>query len=238
MDPDVPLVVPEVNPDDIRFYKDKGIIANPNCSTIQMVVVLKPVHDLGGLQRVVISTYQAVSGTGQKGINELRSQLAALHEGGRPEAKLYAHQIAMNLFPHIDVFQENGYTKEEMKMVLETRKIMGLGELKVSATCARVPVAYGHSEAVNISTYKKLSAHQVRSALMNAPGVRVVDEPSENRYPTPLMATGQDLTLVGRIREDISQENGIDLWIAADNIRKGAATNAVQIAEKLIQSYI
>ena len=238
MDPSVPLVVPEVNPDDIRFYTERGIIANPNCSTIQMVVVLKPIHDLGGLERIVVSTYQAVSGTGQKAINELMTQLDALHQGQKPQAKVYPHQIAMNLFPHIDVFQENGYTKEEMKMVLETRKIMGLKDLKVSATCVRVPVVYSHSESVNIATRKKLSAHQVRSVLMNAPGVRVVDEPTENRYPMPLMAAGKDQTLVGRIREDLSQERGIDLFVVADNIRKGAATNAVQIAEKLIQSYI
>ncbi len=238
MDPQVPLVVPEVNPGDVRFYTEKGIIANPNCSTIQMVVVLKPIHDLAEIRRVVVSTYQAVSGTGQKAIFELEEQLKARAQGLPPEPKVYPHPIALNLIPHIDVFQDNGYTKEEMKMVLETRKIMGVPELKVSATCVRVPVVYGHSEAVNIATTRKVTADQVRSVLVNAPGVKLVDQPQENQYPTPLMAAGQDLTLVGRIREDISQENGIDLFLVADNIRKGAATNAVQIAEILARQYL
>lgn len=238
MDPDVPLVVPEVNPKDIRFYTEKGIIANPNCSTIQMVVVLKPIHDLASIRRVVVSTYQAVSGTGQKAIAELQDQLKAMHEGRPVEKKVYPHQIAMNILPHIDVFLENGYTKEEMKMVNETRKIIGDQSIMVSATCVRVPVVYSHSEAVNITTDKKVSAHQVRSVLMNAPGVKVVDQPSENRYPMPLDAAGKDATFVGRIREDLSQENGIDLWVVADNIRKGAATNAVQIAEVLARDYL
>ncbi len=238
MDPQVPLVVPEVNPDDVRFYTEKGIIANPNCSTIQMVVVLKPIHDLAEIRRVVVSTYQAVSGTGQKAIFELEEQLAARAQGRPLEPQVYPHPIALNLIPHIDVFQDNGYTKEEMKMVLETRKIMGVPELKVSATCVRVPVVYGHSEAVNLTTTRKVSADQVRSVLVNAPGVKVVDQPRDNQYPTPLMAAGQDLTLVGRIREDLSQENGIDLFLVADNIRKGAATNAVQIAEILARRYL
>ena len=238
MDPLVPLVVPEVNPGDIRFHKEKGIIANPNCSTIQMVVALKPIHDLATIRRIVVSTYQAVSGTGQKGINELTTQLEALHEGRPVETKVYPQQIALNVLPHIDVFQENAYTKEEMKMVNETRKIMGDESIMVSATCVRVPVIYGHSEAVNLTTDKKVSAGQVRSVLMNAPGVKVVDQPSELLYPTPLMAEGQDKTLVGRIREDISQEKGIDLWVVADNIRKGAATNAVQIAELLVAEHL
>ncbi len=238
MDPQVPLVVPEVNPGDVRFYTEKGIIANPNCSTIQMVVVLKPIHDLAEIRRVVVSTYQAVSGTGQKAIFELEEQLKARAQGLPPEPKVYPHPIALNLIPHIDVFQDNGYTKEEMKMVLETRKIMGVPELKVSATCVRVPVVYGHSEAVNIATTRKVTADQVRSVLVNAPGVKLVDQPQENQYPTPLMAAGQDLTLVGRIREDISQENGIDLFLVADNLRRGAATNAVQIAEILARQYL
>jgi aspartate-semialdehyde dehydrogenase len=238
MDPDVPLVVPEVNPQDIAQYKKKGIIANPNCSTIQMVVVLKPIHDLAGIERVVVSTYQAVSGTGQKAIFELQDQLKALYEGRTPEHKVYPYQIALNLIPHIDVFKDNGYTKEEMKMVLETQKIMGDSSIKVTATCVRVPVVYGHSEAVNIATSKKISPDQVREILAQAPGVLVVDDPANKRYPMPLEAAGQDLTLVGRIREDISQERGIDLWLAADNIRKGAATNAVQIAEILTRDYL
>jgi aspartate-semialdehyde dehydrogenase len=238
MDPLVPLVVPEVNPKAIAGYTTKGIIANPNCSTIQMVVVLQPIHELAGIERIVVSTYQAVSGTGQKAIVELEGQLKALHEGRRPEAKVYPKQIAWNLIPHIDVFQDNGYTKEEMKMVLETQKIMGDDSIKVSATCVRVPVRYGHSETVNIATKKKVSVDQVRAALAKAPGVKVVDDPANLVYPTPLEAAGQDLTYVGRIREDISQEKGIDLWLVADNIRKGAATNAVQIAEILAADYL
>ena len=238
MDPLVPLVVPEVNPQAVAEYPNKGIIANPNCSTIQMVVVLQPIHELAGIERVVVSTYQAVSGTGQKAIFELENQLKALHEGREPEAKVYPHQIAWNLLPHIDVFLDNGYTKEEMKMVLETQKIMGDAGIKLSATCVRVPVRYSHSEAVNITTKKKVSVGEVRAALAQAPGVKVVDDPANLVYPTPLMGAGQDLTLVGRIREDISQEKGIDLWLVADNIRKGAATNAVQIAEILAADYL
>eukprot|EP01022_Parablepharisma_sp_SALTPOND_P026064 TRINITY_DN6169_c0_g2_i2.p4 TRINITY_DN6169_c0_g2~~TRINITY_DN6169_c0_g2_i2.p4 ORF type:complete len:354 (+),score=152.75 TRINITY_DN6169_c0_g2_i2:1457-2518(+) len=238
MDPEVPLVVPEVNPKAVVGYTAKGIIANPNCSTIQMVVVLQPIHELAGLERVVVSTYQAVSGTGQKAIKELEDQLEALHEGRHPEAKVYPQQIAWNLLPHIDVFQDNGYTKEEMKMVLETQKIMGDDSIQVSATCVRVPVRYGHSEALNLRTKKKVSPEQVREVLAKAPGVKVVDDPAQLLYPTPLMAAGQDLTLVGRIREDISQDNGIDLFLVADNIRKGAATNAVQIAELLADGYL
>ncbi|MEW5911660.1 MAG: aspartate-semialdehyde dehydrogenase [Thermodesulfobacteriota bacterium] len=238
MDPAVPLVVPEVNPQDIAAYPKTGIIANPNCSTIQMVVALKPIYDLAGIERVVVSTYQAVSGTGQKAVFELEGQLKALHEGRAVEHKVYPYQIAWNLLPHIDVFQDNGYTKEEMKMVLETRKIMGDDSIKLSATCVRVPVRYGHSEAVNVTTKQKISPAQVREALAKAPGVKVVDDPSQLIYPTPLMAAGQDLTLVGRIREDISQERGIDMWVVADNIRKGAATNAVQIAEILAEKYL
>ncbi|MCF8041021.1 MAG: aspartate-semialdehyde dehydrogenase [Desulfarculaceae bacterium] len=238
MDPLVPLVVPEVNPKAVADYPNKGIIANPNCSTIQMVVVLQPIQELAGIERVVVSTYQAVSGTGQKAIFELENQLKDLHEGRAPEAKVYPQQIAWNLLPHIDVFLDNGYTKEEMKMVLETQKIMGDDGIKLSATCVRVPVRYSHSEAVNIATKKKVSVDEVRAVLAKAPGVKVVDDPANLVYPTPLMSAGQDLTLVGRIREDISQEKGIDLWLVADNIRKGAATNAVQIAEILAADYL
>jgi len=238
MDPEVPLVVPEVNPGDIAQYTKKGIIANPNCSTIQMVVVLKPIHDAARIKRVVVSTYQAVSGTGQKAVEELAAQVRALIQGQEAEVKVYPHRIAFNVFPHIDVFLENGYTKEEMKMVLETQKIMGDDSIRVSATTARVPVFYGHSEAVNIETEKKLTAAQVRDLLAGAPGVKVVDDPANRMYPMPLDAAGQDLTLVGRIREDASIANGIDLWIVADNIRKGAATNAVQIAEILAEKYL
>lgn len=235
MDPEVPLVVPEVNPHAVAGFKKKGIIANPNCSTIQMVVVLKPIHDLAGIERVVVSTYQAVSGTGQKAIVELQGQLKAIYcQDAQPQAKVYPHVIAQNVLPHIDIFLDNGYTKEEMKMVHETVKIMEDPTIKVSATCVRVPVIYGHSEACNITTARKISARQAREALAKAPGVKVVDDPANKLYPMPLDAAGQDLTLVGRIREDVSQEKGLDLWLVADNIRKGAATNAVQIAELLI----
>jgi len=238
MDPEVPLVVPEVNPGDIARYTTKGVIANPNCSTIQMVVALKPIYDAAGIERIVVSTYQAVSGTGQKAIFELTNQMRAWYEGRPLDAKVYPHQIALNLIPHIDVFFDNGYTKEEMKMVLETQKIMGDPDIKVSATCVRVPVVYGHSEAINIATRRKISPQRVRELLAAAPGVKVVDDPANKAYPMPIDAAGQDLTLVGRIREDLSQERGIDMWISADNIRKGAATNAVQIAEVLAEKYI
>jgi aspartate-semialdehyde dehydrogenase len=238
MDPDVPLVVPEVNAQDIAQYTQKGIIANPNCSTIQMVVVLKPLHDAARLTRVVVSTYQAVSGTGQKAVEELAAQVRALFNQQEVVKKVYPHRIAFNVFPHIDVFLENGYTKEEMKMVNETQKIMGDPGIRVTATTVRVPVFYGHSEAVNIETAKKLTPEEARKILAKAPGVKVVDNPAKNEYPMPLDAAGQDLTLVGRIREDFSIENGLNLWVVADNVRKGAATNAVQIAEILIKDYL
>jgi len=229
MDPEIPLVVPEVNPHRIKDHK--GIIANPNCSTIQMVVVLKPIHDRARITRVVVSTYQAVSGTGQKAITELMDQTKAIVNGGSYEPKVYPYQIAFNVLPHIDVFLENGYTKEEMKMVNETRKIMEDDSIQVAATTARVPVLYGHSEAVNIETEHPLSPEEARQLLAEAPGILVVDNVSELRYPLPIDSAGQDLILVGRIRKDISTKNGLAMWIVADNIRKGAATNAVQIAE-------
>ncbi len=238
MDPEIPLVVPEVNPQDIGLYTQRGIIANPNCSTIQMVVVLKPLHDAARIKRVVVSTYQAVSGTGQKAVDELANQVRALLACQEPEKKVYPHRIAFNCLPHIDVFQENGYTKEEMKMVNETQKILGDETILVTATTVRVPVFYGHSEAVNIETERKLTVFEARELLAQAPGVKVVDDPLKNQYPMPLDAAGQDLTLVGRIREDFSIDNGLNLWVVADNIRKGAATNAVQIAEILIKDYL
>ena len=253
MDPEVPLVVPEVNPQDIGLYTKTGIIANPNCSTIQMVVMLQPLHEAAKIKRVVVSTYQAVSGTGQKAVDELASQVRALLACQEPEKKVYPHRIAFNCLPHIDVFLENGYTKEEMKMVNETQKIMGDTTIQVTATTVRVPVFYGHSESVNIETARKLSVTEARDILAQAPGVKLVDDPLQNRYPMPLEAAGQDLTLVeavlnaevlqdltlvGRIREDFSIENGLNLWVVADNIRKGAATNAVQIAEILIRDYL
>jgi aspartate-semialdehyde dehydrogenase len=238
MDPDVPLVVPEVNPQDIALYKKTGIIANPNCSTIQMVVVLKPLHDAARIKRVVVSTYQAVSGTGQKAVEELAAQVRALLTNKEVVNQVYPHRIAFNCLPHIDVFLDNGYTKEEMKMLNETRKIMGDDTIAVTATTVRVPVFYGHSESVNIETEKKLTPAEAREILGKFPGVRVVDDPDKNEYPMPLDAAGQDLTLVGRIREDFSIPNGLNLWVVSDNIRKGAATNAVQIAEILVKDYL
>ncbi|MBU4353738.1 MAG: aspartate-semialdehyde dehydrogenase [Desulfobacterales bacterium] len=238
MDPEVPLVVPEVNPHDIGLYTKTGIIANPNCSTIQMVVALKPLHDAARIKRVVVSTYQAVSGTGQKAVDELAEQVQALLSCQPTKNKIYPHRIAFNCLPHIDVFLENGYTKEEMKMVNETVKIMGDDSIRVTATTVRVPVFYGHSEAVNIETERKLTPDEARRILAAAPGVKVVDNPAKNEYPMPLDAAGQDLTLVGRIREDFSIPNGLNFWVVADNLRKGAATNAIQIAELLIRDYL
>jgi aspartate-semialdehyde dehydrogenase len=238
MDIEVPLVVPEVNPQDIGLYPKRGIIANPNCSTIQMVVALKPLHDAAGIKRVVVSTYQAVSGTGQKAVEELSEQVRALLSLKDAKNKVYPHRIAFNVLPHIDVFLENGYTKEEMKMVDETKKIMGDDSIQVTATTVRVPVFYGHSEAVNIETARKLTPTEARDILARAPGVKVVDDPLRNQYPMPLDAAGQDLTLVGRIREDFSIANGLNFWVVADNVRKGAATNAVQIAEILVRDYL
>ena len=233
MDPEVPLVVPEVNPEDVDWHK--GIIANPNCSTIQMVVALKPLHDVGTIKRVIVSTYQAVSGTGQKAIAELETQVRQLFNSQDPDVKVYPHQIAFNCLPQIDVFSEGDYTFEEIKMIKETNKIMGDDSIKVTATTVRVPVFYGHSESVNIETEKKITAKQARAILSQAPGIVVYDNPGEKIYPMPLMAAGEDPVFVGRIREDNTIENGLHLWIVADNIRKGAALNAVQIAELLLE---
>ncbi|MHB8907305.1 MAG: aspartate-semialdehyde dehydrogenase [Syntrophales bacterium] len=238
MVPEIPLVVPEVNPEAIAQYKNRGIIANPNCSTIQMVVALKPIHDAARIRRIVVSTYQAVSGTGKKAIEELTLQSRAILNGQEPVVKVYPHQIAFNCLPHIDVFLENGYTKEEMKMVNETRKIMNDPSIAVTATTVRVPVFYAHSESVNIETERKITAEEVRKLLAAAPGVKVVDNPGFKQYPLAIDAAGGDDTLVGRIREDESIPNGINMWIVSDNIRKGAALNAVQIAEILIQKYL
>jgi aspartate-semialdehyde dehydrogenase len=238
MDPEVPLVVPEVNPHAVADYRRKGIIANPNCSTIQMVVVLKPIYDAAGIERVVVSTYQAVSGTGKNAMEELTEQTRNLLTFQEVTAEVYPHRIAFNCFPHIGSFLENGYTEEEMKMVHETHKIMEDPNIRVSATTVRIPVFYGHSEAVNIQTKRKLSAKEARVLLFQAPGVRVMDNPDERIYPMPSEAAGINDTLVGRIREDISSENGLDLWIVADNIRKGAALNTVQIAELLVKEYL
>jgi aspartate-semialdehyde dehydrogenase len=236
MDPGIPLVVPEVNPDAIRAQQ--GIIANPNCSTIQMVVALKPLHDRSPIRRIVVSTYQATSGAGQKAMDELFSQTRDLLSGKSAEVRAFQHRIAFNCIPHIDVFQDNGYTKEEMKMVGETRKILGDESIQVSATAVRVPVFYGHAEAVTIETEEKITPEEAREILGKAPGVRVMDDPASNTYPMQMDAAGQDETLVGRIREDISHPKGLCLWVVADNIRKGAATNAVQIAEYLVRENI
>jgi aspartate-semialdehyde dehydrogenase len=233
MDPEVPLVVPEVNPHDLKDHK--GIIANPNCSTIQMVVVLKPIHDAAKIKRVVVTTLQAVSGTGQKAMDELLQQTTDLLNFKEVKSNVYPYQIAFNVLPHIDRFLENGYTKEEMKMVNETRKILGDDSIRLTATTVRVPVFRCHSESVNIETEKKLAANEVRAILSTAPGVIVYDAPEKNLYPLPIDVAGADETYVGRIREDESIENGINIWIVADNLRKGAALNAVQIAEKLIE---
>ncbi len=238
MDPDVPLVVPEVNPHAIADYTRKGIIANPNCSTIQMVVALNPIHRKFGIRRLVISTYQAVSGTGKKAIHELYDQTRAMINFLDYKQEVYPHRIAFNCLPHIDSFGENGYTKEEMKMVNETRKILEDDAIGVTATTVRVPVFYAHSESINIETHAPVPVEEVRSLLEQTPGVKVMDDPANNVYPLATDAAGQDMTLVGRIRKDESIPNGINLWVVADNIRKGAATNAVQIAEVLGREYL
>jgi len=238
MVPDIPLVVPEVNPEAIAQYKNKGIIANPNCSTIQMVVALKPIHDAVRIKRIVVSTYQAVAETGKKAIEELSLQTRALLSGQEPVVKVYLYRIAFNCLPQIDAFIENGYTKEEMKMINETKKIFNDDSVAVTATTVRVPVFFGHSESVNIETEKKITAREVKDLLSRAPGVRVVDDPANRIYPLAIDAAGGDDTLVGRIREDESIANGINMWVVADNLRKGAALNAVQIAEVLIKEYL
>lgn len=238
MDDEIPLVVPEVNPHAIARYTKRGIIANPNCSTIQMLVALKPIHDRAGIKRIVVSTYQAVSGTGAKAIAELEAQVKAYAAGEPLQNNVYPHQIAFNCLPHIDSFLDNGYTKEEMKMVNETRKIFEDQTIGVTATTVRVPVFYGHSESVNIETAKKISTAEVKELLATAPGVKLVDEPSLSIYPLALDCAGKLETLVGRIREDESIENGINLWVVADNILKGAALNAVQIAEIVVRDYL
>jgi aspartate-semialdehyde dehydrogenase len=238
MDPEVPLVAPEVNPRAIAGYTKKGIIANPNCSTIQMVVALAPIQRKVGIKRIVVSTYQAVSGTGKKAIDELHGQTKAMVDGAEPENKVYPHRIAYNCLPHIDVFLDNGYTKEEMKMANETWKIFEDDTIGITATTVRVPVYFGHSESVNIETREPITPEEVRGLLGDAPGVTVADDPSKNLYPMAIDAAGKDDVFVGRIRADESIANGINMWIVSDNIRKGAATNAVQIAEILAQEYL
>ncbi len=238
-DDDIPLVVPEVNPESIADHKKRGIIANPNCSTIQMLVAIKPIYDAVGIERINVCTYQAVSGSGKEGIEEVVGQTSQLLNGKPITSKVYPKQIAFNVLPQIDVFMENGYTKEEMKMVWETKKIMGDDSIQVNPTAVRVPVFYGHSEAVYIETKEKITVDKVRELLTATAGITVIDERVDGGYPTAVTeSSGHDDVFVGRIREDISHEKGINLWVVADNVRKGAALNSVQIAEELIKNYI
>jgi aspartate-semialdehyde dehydrogenase len=238
-DDDIPLVVPEVNPEALAQYTNRNIIANPNCSTIQMLVALKPIQDAVGIKRISVATYQAVSGTGKNAIEELAKQTGELLNGREAKYEVYPRQIAFNALPHIDTFLDNGYTKEEMKMVWETKKIFADESIQVSPTCVRIPVFYGHSEAIQVETHKPISEQEVRELLSNAAGVTVIDERKDGGYPTAVHeSAGQDSVFVGRIRDDISLENGINLWVVADNVRKGAALNSVQIAEELIKSYL
>ena len=237
-DRDIPLVVPEVNPHAIAQYKNRGIIANPNCSTIQMLVALKPIKDAVGIARINVATYQAVSGTGKEAIDELAAQTRALFSSQDVEVEVYPKRIAFNVLPQIDVFMENGYTKEEMKMVWETQKIMEDDSIMVNPTAVRVPVFYGHSEALHIETHKKITAAEARALLEKAPGVIVMDKHVPGGWPTAVDAAGQDATYVGRIREDISHPMGLDMWVVSDNVRKGAALNSIQIAEILIAEYL
>ncbi len=237
MDPDVPLVVPEVNPQAIAGYKKRGIIANPNCSTIQMVVALKPLHELAKIKRVVVSTYQSVSGAGKEGMDELFEQTRAIYVNDAVEKTKFTKQIAFNVIPHIDVFMDDGYTKEEWKMTAETRKILD-PEIAVTANCVRVPVFIGHSEAINIECEKPISEAQAREALRKTPGISVIDHRANEGYVTPVECAGEDNVFVSRIRKDPTVKNGLAFWCVADNLRKGAALNAVQIAEVLAQDYL
>lgn len=238
-DDDIPLVVSEVNPEAIAGYTKRNIIANPNCSTMQMLVALKPIHDAVGIERINVATYQAVSGTGKSAIEELASQTARLLNAQTIESKVYPKQIAFNVLPHIDTFQDNGYTREEMKMVWETQKILGDEAIRVNPTCVRVPVFHGHAEAVHIETKAPISADVATQLLEQAPGIVVMDEREDGGYPTPVSdAAGTDPVFVGRIRNDISHPNGLNLWVVADNLRKGAALNSVQIAEELVRNYL
>lgn len=237
-DDDIPLVVPEVNPKAIADYETKRIIANPNCSTIQMVVALKPIYDAVGIERINVATYQAVSGSGRKAMLELAQQTGELLNGRPIKASVYPKQIAFNVLPQIDSWQDNGYTREEMKMVWETRKLLGDDNIQVNPTAVRVPVFFGHSEAIHLETRDKISAQAAVEVLKSAPGVVVVEDAMGADYPTPAAGvSGQDAVFVGRVREDISHPKGLDMWVVADNIRKGAALNAIQIAEKLLEDY-
>lgn len=238
-DDDKPLIIPEVNSDAIKLYSATNIIANPNCSTIQMLVALKPIYDAVGIERINVCTYQAVSGTGKLAMQELAGQTANLLNAKSIQSNVYPKQIAFNALPQIDVFMENGYTREEMKMLWETRKILGDDRIQVNSTAVRIPVFYGHSEACHIETERKISATDARQLLENSAGVVVIDEHRDGAYPTAVSdAAGSDMVYVGRIREDISHPRGLDLWVVSDNVRKGAATNSVQIAEHLVRDYL
>ena len=232
MEPEVPLVVPEVNADDLERHR--GIVAIPNCSTTPLVMVLRPLHDVNAIKRVVADTYQSVSGTGAAAVEELRTQSGQALKGQRVEPSVYPHQVAFNALPQVEAFTDNGYTTEEMKMVHETRKILHLPELPVSATCVRVPVMVSHSEAVHLEFTHPISPREVREVLSGFPGVKVLDDPESNLYPTPIDAAGKDDVFVGRIRQDLSHPSGIAMWIVSDNLRKGAALNALQIAEEVL----
>lgn len=232
MNSHVPLIVPEVNPHDIK--KHNGIIANPNCSTIQMVVALKPIQDEVGINRIIVSTYQSVSGTGKDAINELAEQSSQILNNKKPTRKVYPHQIAFNVLPHIDVFEDNGFTKEEMKLIHETKRIFGNNKIKITATAARVPVFYGHSESVYIETQKYISINKLRNIYLKMKGIKLVDDIDNSKYPLAIMSEMYDEVMIGRLRKDLAEPNGINMWIVANNLRKGAALNAVQIAELLI----
>lgn len=237
MDPDVPLIVPEVNPSALAGYKKRNIISTPNCSTIQMLLALKPLHDLATIKRVVVSTYQSTSGAGKAAMDELFTQTRAIYVNDQLVKEQFKKQIAFNVIPQIDSFMEGGDTKEEWKMAVETKKILD-PKIKVTATCVRVPVFIGHAEAVNVEFEKPISAAEARAALKNAPGVTLIDRPNEDGFVTPAECVGEDATFVSRIREDITVENGLNMWVVSDNLRKGAALNAVQIAELLIKDYL
>lgn len=238
-DEDIPLVIPEVNPRAVAEYPGRNIIANPNCSTIQMLVALKPIHDAVGIERINVCTYQAVSGSGKEAMEELAGQSASLLNGRTAEVKVYPHPIAFNVLPQVDVFTDNGYTREEMKMVWETRKILADESIQVNPTCARVPVFYGHSEAVHIETRDKISSARAVELLAGAPGVTVIDVAEDGGYATPSShAAGKDPVFVSRIREDMSHPRGLDMWVVSDNVRKGAALNSVQIGEILVKDYL
>ncbi|MEE9614843.1 MAG: aspartate-semialdehyde dehydrogenase [Thermodesulfobacteriota bacterium] len=238
MDPDVPLVVPEVNPEAVAGYMKKKIVANPNCSTIQLVVALKPIHDRFGIKRVVVSTYQSVSGAGREAMDELTEQVKSLFAMKPLEKTVFPHQIAFNCLPQIDDFLDSGYTKEEMKMVNETKKILGDDSIKVTATAVRVPVFVGHAEAVNVETEDPISAEEVRALMEEAPGIKLLDDPGKGLYPQQLYCAETDEVFVGRVRGDDTVENGINMWVVSDNLRKGAALNTVQIAELLVREYL